>query len=96
MNSIAWGLTLGSFVPLFSHAAGMEKSDQSILAFLEPNHYVELSYAELYADVSGQLPQHEQFKQLGVQDFSTGNLVNNYHFSMLLQNYKLPHNFHLG
>lgn len=80
MNSIAWGLTLGSFVPLFSHAAGMEKSDQSILAFLEPNHYVELSYAGLYADVSGQLPQHEQFKQLGVEDFSTGNLVNNYHF----------------
>lgn len=75
-------IALGSsfIIPIFSYAAAIEKSDQSILPFLESNNYVELSYAELYADVSGQVQNQQALQQIGVHDFSTGNLVDDYHF----------------
>ena len=75
-------IALGSsfIIPIFSYAAAIEKSDQSILPFLESNNYVEISYAELYADVSGQVQNQQALQQIGVHDFSTGNLVDNYYF----------------
>ena len=96
MSTLPWGFALGMFVPIISHAAGIQISDQSIQSFLEPNHYVELSYAELYANVSGQLPQTKNLKQLGVQDFSTGNLVNDYHFVNVAAKLELTPKFSFG
>lgn len=77
------------FIPIFSHAAAIEKSDQSILPFLESNHYVELSYAELYADVSGRVQNQQQLQQIGVQNFSTGNLVDNYYFTNVAAKFQI-------
>ena len=42
----------------------------AILPIIQKNNYPQVPLDEL----------QEQFKQLGVEDFSTGNLVNNYHF----------------
>lgn len=80
MNIITWGLILGTLVPILSNAAGIESSDQSIRPFLEPNHYVEFTYAELYPHVSGQLPKTESLKQQNIQNFSTGNLLEDRYF----------------
>lgn len=80
MNTITWGLALGTFVPILSSAAGIETSNQSIQSFLESDHYVELTYAQVHANVSGQLPQTEALKQQGVENFSTGNLINDQYF----------------
>ncbi|OTG81594.1 outer membrane protein transport protein [Acinetobacter sp. ANC 4648] len=75
------GMTVLVLCPTYVFAAAMERSDQSIAAFLEKNNYFELSVAKLEAQVSGQVPKHEQLTQLQVHDFSTGNLVNDYLFS---------------
>ncbi|WP_228145773.1 transport of long-chain fatty acid [Acinetobacter sp. ANC 5054] len=58
------------------HAAGLDRSDQSIAAFLEPNNYAELSLAVLDADIKGEVQYKEFVSELGVNDFSTGNLSN--------------------
>ena len=39
------------------YAAALDRSGQSLNGFLQPNHYVDLSYAILDADLSGQLRQ---------------------------------------
>ena len=64
-----------------SFSAGMEKSSQTIMPFLEPGNYAELGIAQLKADISGQVQNQDSLAQIGVSDFSTGNLVNkNYLF----------------
>ncbi len=80
MKTNTWGFAFVTFVPVLNHAAGIETSDQSIQSFLQSHNYAELSYAELYPEISGQLPQTESLKKLDVQNFSTGNLSNDYHF----------------
>lgn len=70
-------ITLGMF-PLCCFAAGLEKSDQSISTFLEAGNYLELSYAQLHANVSGQVSHQDELQKMGIQDFSTGDLIKNY------------------
>lgn len=80
MKNTAIGICSCTLLPTSLFAAAMEKSDQNISAFLEPNHYIELSIATLDAQVSAQVSNQEQLQQLGITDFSTGNLINDYLF----------------
>ncbi|OTG66554.1 outer membrane protein transport protein [Acinetobacter silvestris] len=81
MKASSIGITILILSPTQLYCAAMERSDQSISAFLEKNNYVELSIAKLDAQVSGQIPKHTQLTQLQINDFSTGNLVNDYLFT---------------
>ena len=63
------------------HAAALDKSGQSITAFLEKNHYAEFSLAQVQADIVGQVPQRPELIAAGLQDFSTSNLVPAYVFA---------------
>lgn len=81
MKASAIGITIFLLSPTQLYCAAMERSDQSITAFLEKDNYFEISIAQLNAEISGQMPQHAALKTLQVQDFSTGNLANNYLFS---------------
>ena len=57
------------------HAASLERSDQSISAFLEPNNYAELDLAIIDANIKGDVQFKEIISELGVQNFSSGNLA---------------------
>ena len=96
MNKVTSGFALGACVPIFCNAAALEKSDQSILAFLESNHYVEASYGELYADVTGQVQRTDTLQQLGIQDYSTGNVVNDYHFANVASKFQIAPQLSFG
>ncbi|WP_089604590.1 OmpP1/FadL family transporter [Acinetobacter piscicola] len=89
-------LSSSFIIPIFSYAAAIEKSDQSILPFLESDNYLELSYAELYADVSGQVQNQQVLQQIGVQNFSTGNLVDDYHFANVAAKFQIHPQFSFG
>ena len=60
-----------------SFAAAFEQSNQTIQSFFEKEHYVEVSFAWTNPNVSGQVQHTEVLEQLGIQDFSTGQLANN-------------------
>jgi len=60
-----------------SFAAAFEQSNQSIQSFFEKNNYAEVSLAWVRPDISGQVQHTEELQQLGITDFSTGNLVHN-------------------
>lgn len=81
MKKKSWGFVFSTSIPILCHSAGMETSDQSILSFLETGNYVELSYAEMYADVAGKVQNQSELQKIGISNFSTGNLVNDYHFA---------------
>ena len=83
MKASSIGIAIFLLSPTQLYCAAMERSDQSIAAFLQKNNYFEISIAQLNAEISGQMPQHPELKALQVQDFSTGNLANNYLFSNL-------------
>ncbi|UUS61697.1 MULTISPECIES: OmpP1/FadL family transporter [unclassified Acinetobacter] len=57
------------------YAAGIENSDQSISAFLEPGNYTEASFAYVDAQVDGKVQNQGLISELGITDFSTGNLA---------------------
>lgn len=84
------------FIPILSYAAAIGKSDQSILPFLESENYLELSYAELYADVSGRVQNQQALQQIGVENFSTGNLVDTYHFTNVAAKFQIHPQFSFG
>lgn len=69
------------FCPLFVfytaqiHAAALDKSGQSIRAFLEEGNYIEVSVGQVQSDITGDIPQRETLVEAGVTDFSTSNLV---------------------
>ena len=58
-----------------SFAAAFEQSNQSIQSFFEKNNYAEVSLAWVRPDISGQVQHTEELQQLGITDFSTGNLA---------------------
>jgi len=60
-----------------SFAAAFEQSNQTIQSFFEKEHYAEVSFAWTNPNVSGQVQHTEILEQLGIQDFSTGQLANN-------------------
>lgn len=60
-----------------SFAAAFEQSNQTIQSFFEKDHYAEVSFAWTNPNVSGQVQHTEILEQLGIQDFSTGQLANN-------------------
>ncbi|MFV5524298.1 outer membrane protein transport protein [Acinetobacter variabilis] len=60
-----------------SFAAAFEQSNQTIQSFFEKDHYAEVSFAWTNPNVSGQIQHTEVLEQLGIQDFSTGQLANN-------------------
>lgn len=57
------------------YSAAFEQSNQSIQSFFEKNHYAEISLAWVRPDISGQVQHTEQLQQLGITDFSTGQLA---------------------
>ncbi|WP_111858288.1 outer membrane protein transport protein [Acinetobacter sp. CFCC 10889] len=78
MNIGLWGVCTFGVVPCLCFAAGLENSDQSIVAFLEKDNYLELSTARLHPNVSGQVANQDMLKKVGVNDFSTGQLIQDY------------------
>lgn len=69
-----FAVTLG--VPFqFGQAAALEQMDQNISAFLEPKNYAEINLAMIDAKVDGEVQYKEYIAELGIQNFSTGNLV---------------------
>lgn len=63
------------------HAAALEHSGQSVSFFFEPNNYAEIYHAVVIADVQGQVQQNQIMQQLGIDDFSTGDLIGNDQFT---------------
>ncbi len=64
----------------YTSAAALERSNQSIQAFFEKGNYAEVALLHVDTNISGQVQHQQNIAELGVQDFSTGNLVNNQHF----------------
>ena len=64
----------------YASAAALESSNQSIQAFFEKGNYAEVALLHVDTNISGQVQHQQNIAELGVQDFSTGNLVNNQHF----------------
>lgn len=57
------------------YAAGLERTDQSISAFLEPGNYAEINLAVIDAHIEGEVQYKDVISELGINDFSTGNLA---------------------
>ena len=64
----------------YASAAALERSGQSVHALLEKGNYAEVALLHVDTNISGQVQHQQNIAELGVQDFSTGNLVNNQHF----------------
>ena len=64
----------------YASAAALESSNQSIQAFFEKGNYTEVALLHVDTNISGQVQHQQNIAELGVQDFSTGNLVNHQHF----------------
>ncbi|QOW45385.1 MULTISPECIES: outer membrane protein transport protein [Acinetobacter] len=73
LGTLAFGMS-----PCLCFAAGLENSEQSISAFLEKDNYLELSIAQIHPHVSGQVTNHDLLEKVGVSDFSTGQLIQDY------------------
>lgn len=56
-------------------AAALEQSGQSMHIFFQPDHYAEISLVHLEADVAGQVENQAALAELGIHDYSTGNLA---------------------
>lgn len=54
---------------VYSHAAALEQSHQSVSAFLQENNYAEITLLYLEPNVSGQVQYQQQLRELGVTDF---------------------------
>ncbi|MDD4851840.1 MAG: hypothetical protein PHW70_01560 [Acinetobacter towneri] len=80
---------------VYSHAAALEQSHQSVSAFLQENNYAEITLLYLEPNVSGQVQYQQQLRELGVTDFSTGDLVESKHFINAGLKLQLAHNFPL-
>lgn len=64
----------------YASAAALERSGQSVHALFEKGNYAEVALLHVDTNISGQVQHQQNIAELGVQDFSTGNLVNNQHF----------------
>ena len=64
----------------YTSAAALERSGQSVHALFEKGNYAEVALLQVDTNISGQVQHQQNIAELGVQDFSTGNLVNNKHF----------------
>ena len=64
----------------YASAAALESSNQSIQAFFEKGNYAEVALLDVDTNISGQVQHQQNIAELGVQDFSTGNLVNHQQF----------------
>ena len=64
----------------YASAAALESSNQSIQAFFEKGNYAEVALLHVDTNISGQVQHQQNIAELGVQDFSTGNLVNHQQF----------------
>lgn len=64
----------------YTSAAALERSGQSVHALFEKGNYAEVALLQVDPNISGQVQHQQNIAELGVQDFSTGNLVNNQHF----------------
>ena len=64
----------------YSHAAAMDQSGQSILAFLEDKNYVEASATFVSPDVSGQVRNRPDLVNANSQDLSTGDMANSFQY----------------
>lgn len=96
MNFFSIGRAILLLFPTHLFAASMERSDQSIDAFLENDHYIEMSIAKVDAKVSGQIPQHEELKQLQVNDYSINNSVKSFFYSNIALKFQLNPQYSIG
>ncbi|MCA4813598.1 outer membrane protein transport protein [Acinetobacter towneri] len=64
----------------YASAAALERSGQSVHALFEKGNYAEVALLHVDTNISGQVQHQQNIAELGVQDFSTGNLVNSQHF----------------
>lgn len=73
-------LSLVSLLPsAYIHAAALDQSGQSILAFLEDNNYFEASITAVDPHISGQVRNRADLVG-DSQDLSTGNMGNNFQY----------------
>lgn len=87
-----WGTISFGILPCLSFAAGLEKSNQSISPFLEKGNYLELSAAYISPHVSGKVTNQSTLQKVGVSDFSTGQLIQDYSmFNAALKVQYQPH-----
>ena len=78
----------------YASAAALERSNQSIQAFFEKGNYAEVALLHVDTNISGQVQHQQNIAELGVQDFSTGNLVNNQHFIQAALKFSVHDKFH--
>ncbi|PPE76852.1 outer membrane transporter family protein, partial [Kaistia algarum] len=64
----------------YASAAALERSAQSVHALFEKGNYAEVALLHVDTNISGQVQHQQNIAELGVQDFSTGNLVNHQQF----------------
>ena len=64
----------------YTSAAAVERSGQSVHALFEKGNYAEVALLQVDPNISGQVQHQQNIAELGVQDFSTGNLVNHQQF----------------
>ncbi|MCL6247908.1 outer membrane protein transport protein [Acinetobacter sp. ANC 4945] len=82
-------------VPL--HAAGLDRSGQSILAFLQPNNYFEAGISVLDASLSGTM--NDNFNKGGLSsaaNMHTGDIANSYYSPSAALKFQLTDHFSLG
>lgn len=66
------------FYTAYTHAAALDKSGQSITAFLEQGHYTELAIGQVQGNIVGEIPHRDTLLEAGVNNFSTENLMPDY------------------
>ncbi len=82
-------------------AAALDRSGQSISAFLQPGNYAEAGISVLDADVSGKIrngysPNTTPANTIGLQNTDTGSMADNYYFPTAALKLQLNENFSLG
>jgi len=74
-------LSILSILPTaYTHAAAMDQSGQSILAFLEDKNYFEASIAAVDPKVSGKVRNRPDLVNAGSNDLSTGDMAQSYQY----------------
>lgn len=77
-------------------AAALEQSGQNIGFFFEPQNYAEISHAIVIADVQGYIQKNQFMQQFAMEDFSTGDLIENEHMTSAALKLQLDPKISLG
>ena len=68
------------FATAYTHAAAMDQSGQSILAFLEDKNYFEANIAAVSPDISGKIRDRTDLVDANSRDLNTGDMANSFQY----------------